>query len=237
MSLSQRLKNLVSKSVAVLIISTILFSFSLAFASYYEDVEDHWAEDRIDTWIEKDLASGYEDGTFRPDEEVTRAEFVAFVNRAFDISTKEESLDFEDVSEDDWYYDEIRKGVSKDILSGYPDGNFRPEDSIIRQEAASVMSRLLDVNSESEELSFDDTENIEDYAVEAVDKVYINDIMSGYPDNTFRPLTPITRAETVVTLDDALEVDLENPKNQKKNQKSMKYLLKWKTNLALPLET
>ncbi len=69
-----------------------------AFAASFKDIEGHWAQEQIETWLQKGLVSGDPDGTFRPDRPVTRAEFVTFVNRAFSIQAAgEEGEVFADV--------------------------------------------------------------------------------------------------------------------------------------------
>src|SRR5690242_4954795 len=70
------------------------------------DIQGHWAQNQISSWVEKDLAKGYEDHSFRPNNTITRAEFITLVNRYFgfiDVS----SVSFSDVKSGDWYADEV----------------------------------------------------------------------------------------------------------------------------------
>jgi len=98
-----------------------IFAPGLAFgqaAVVLKDIGGHWAEDTIAKWVEQGLISGYTDGTFRPDNSITRAEFMALVNRAFGFN-KKAAIGFFDVSATDWFYDEIAKAVKAGYISGY----------------------------------------------------------------------------------------------------------------------
>ncbi len=182
--------------------------FSPAAAFTPGDIEGHWAQERIQGWLDRGLASGYPDGTFRPDEEVTRAEFVAFANRSFEIPETEQDPGFDDVHEGDWHYGHVAAAVQAEILTGYPDHTFRPNHPITREEAAAIVDRLLDLEEVGPADPFADEGDISDWAEAAVAAVAAAEIMTGYPDDTFRPGHPITRAETVSTLDRALEFEL-----------------------------
>lgn len=69
----------------------------------FNDIKGHWAEETIIKFKEKNIISGYPDGTFRPDNSVTRAEFAKIITSAFDLQEKN-SLDYEDVERESWYY-------------------------------------------------------------------------------------------------------------------------------------
>jgi parallel beta-helix repeat protein len=89
------------------------------------------------------------------------------------------------------------------FISGYPDGTFRPDNPISRQEAAVIVARLLGLEGSGGQ--FADHQDIAPWAREAVAAVRAAGIMGGYPDGTFRPQNSLTRAEAVVTLQQALE--------------------------------
>jgi len=170
----------------------------------YRDLEGHWAEDTLRSWIERGLLTGYPDGTVRPNQVVTRAEFAALVNRLFQFNVKV-GIDFADVS-DEWFRDTIAVAVAAGYLSGYPDGTIRPNGLITRQEAASIVARILNLGaSDAEGLlrAFSDANDIAAWARNAVAAVVERSIMGGYPDGTFRPGKALTRAEAVVILDNA----------------------------------
>ncbi len=171
-----------------------------ALAAQYSDIAGHWAEEQISIWLEKELAGGYPDGTFRPNQPVTRAEFAAFSNRAFAIPAAAAGPSFADVSETAWFYADVAAAAEAGFMSGYPDGTFRPNNPITRQEAAAVLVGLLDLEAGAGK-DFADQDAIAAWAEDAVEAVSAAGIMGGYPDGSFRPANSMTRAETVVTLE------------------------------------
>ena len=195
------------KALVVLMIIAMLFMFmpAGALAESFSDIAGHWAERHINGWLERGLASGYADGTFCPDNPVSRAEFAVFVSRAFPRSQAANGAQLSDLDAEAWYYPAVSSAVSAGIMSGYGDGTFRPGNPITRQEAASVLTRLLGLGAGAAEPTFTDAGEIAAWAKGAVDAVAAAGIMGGYQaDGTFRPQRPITRAETIVILDRGL---------------------------------
>ena len=80
-------------------------------ASVPKDVQNHWAKSFVVTAIEKKIVSGYDDGTFRPDKAVTRAEFSHMLNAALGNSVTT-NISFSDVKSSDWYYSAVQKAVA-----------------------------------------------------------------------------------------------------------------------------
>lgn len=193
--------------IVVLVLAVLLLSTTAFAASQFEDLEGHWAEQQVRDWIDEELAKGYPDGTFRPDDSVTRAEFVTWINRAFETPAAVTGAGFTDVPETAWFYDDVSAAVEAGIVNGYPDGTFRPHASITRQEAALVLARQLDLPA-APGIEFLDAEEVADWAREAVDAVSDAELMTGYPDGTFGPQRSITRAETVIILDRGLDYEL-----------------------------
>lgn len=113
--------------------SSVRFSDVPAQAWYYNAVAE---------LTKSGIIRGYEDGTFRPDQAITRAEFTAIAARFAKIST-DRTVDFSDVSVNMWYYDAVRTAVSYGWVNGYEDGTFRPEQSIARGETATIVNRML----------------------------------------------------------------------------------------------
>lgn len=88
------------------------------------------------------LVGGYEDGSFRPRQSITRGEFCALVNRALDLTTSGAPSPFTDVNEDDWFHAPVCAMTAKGFLAGYGDGSFRPEAPITYQEIVAVMNNI-----------------------------------------------------------------------------------------------
>lgn len=115
----------------------------------FADIAGHWAEKAINDWTTRELAGGYPDGTFRPDASITRAEFVALVNRAFgytELATGQalgtaSSATFNDVAATDWYAGEIAQAAAAvGYIGGYPDGTVKPHNPVTRQEVSVMLS-------------------------------------------------------------------------------------------------
>ena len=176
-----------------------------AAAAAASDIEGHWAERQIAGWMERGYVKGYEDGSFRPDRPVTRAEFAALVNRAFGFSLAGD-VPFSDVPKTHWAYRDIAIAVRAGYVSGYGDGNFGPEKEITRQEAAVIAARLINsARNVAGQSAFSDRGEISGWALQAVDLAAGLGVLTGYPeDQTFRPLRSVTRAEAVAMLDRAL---------------------------------
>ncbi len=167
------------------------------------DISGHWAEDTIEKWIKKGAVKGYDDGSFKPEKTITRAEFMTIVNRAFGYSDKAD-VSFSDVSEDSWYIDEIAKAKAVGYISGYQDGTMKPDNEITREEAAAIISRImaLEPEADSDTLNrFTDSELFPAWSKGYIAAAVENNYLNGYPDNTYKPAKPITRSESIVVMD------------------------------------
>lgn len=192
----------------------VLLQFqSIAAVAGMTDITGHWAQEITQKWINNELIAGYPDGQFKPDNEITRAEFVTLVNRAFKIQTGKDTYSFTDVESFDWFYGQVASGRTAGYISGYPDGTFKPNSMITRQEAAAMIAKLLGLTPGDEKglIFFDDYQTITPWAKPSVNGVLVKGIMNGFPDKTFRPMNNITRAETVVTLERSLAYFKDRP--------------------------
>jgi hypothetical protein len=192
----------------VLIACLILSLTGVALGSPLADL-DHWAKPQIEKWLAGGMASGYPDNTFKPDNTISRAEFVSLANSAFGKHNPSAVATFKDVQSSDWFYAEIAAAQVGGFISGYEDGAFRPNNPVTRQDAASITARLLGpgiITEQLDQVYFKDSESISQWARAAVNAAAASKVMAGYPDGTFRPQAFITRAETLVMLDSALAV-------------------------------
>ena len=103
---------------------------------------DAWYNNAVSTLSGMGILGGYEDGSFRPNASITRAEFVAIATRFFDYSARYEG-GFTDVSYGDWYADCVQASADMGLVNGYEDGSFRPNASITRAEACAIVNRVL----------------------------------------------------------------------------------------------
>lgn len=125
------------------VLYNLLASYPPVTGGSFSDVSDSaWYATAVNTLVELDVLSGYEDGTFRPNNAVTRAEFVTAVCKCFDnLSTG--SAGFSDVS-GHWAEGFINQAVAEDWISGFPDGTFRPDESIQRCQVTAILNKALE---------------------------------------------------------------------------------------------
>ena len=168
------------------------------------DVSGHWAEIQINDWIGKGLAKGYPDGTFKPDNEISRVEFMSLVNRAFNFEAKKE-IAYSDVPAGGWAADVVAAARAAGYITGYEDGTMRPNNPISRDEAAAIIYRVkkLEQNIEAAD-RFTDSADIPAWSKGMVGAAAEADIITGYPDGSFRAKDLIKRCEALVALDRAI---------------------------------
>jgi hypothetical protein len=195
------------------------------------DVAGNWAEPFIKALVEKDIIKGYPDGTFKPDQPVTRAEFAALLNKAFDLKEIRAARKFKDVPKKYWAAEVIQKAYKGGFLSGYPNGTFAPKQNIIRiQSLVSLVngSKLepsgnLDING-----VFGDAAQVPSYgqnaliaATQRCVAVSVEYDSSKLPGGNFGPNTVATRADVAAYIHQVLvgagrltALDKANPANK-----------------------
>jgi hypothetical protein len=156
------------------------------------DIQGHWAENTVSEWVYNGYIVGYPDGTFRPDNTITRAEFVVLANKSFG-NTNTAAINFSDVKVTDWFYGEIGKAMAAFYITGYEDGTFRPEAQVSRQEAAVMVARLLKLGAAASTITFIDMAEFPAWSSGHIGAVV-----------TFQPNKALSRAEAVILLDGAL---------------------------------
>jgi hypothetical protein len=204
--MSIRGKNIVVLGMALF----MLLSMTGISLAGFSDIQDHWASSQIQLSVQQGLVSGYPDGCFKPDNNITRAEFISIVNRAYKF-TSQAAIDYSDVPADAWFAGDIAKASSAGYLSGYNDGTMRPDQPISRQEVAAIIARIsqLDTTASLDAADkFKDAAAIPAWSKVAIGAVAAQGYMNGYPDQSYRPTQPITRAEAVVTLDNIMNIQV-----------------------------
>jgi uncharacterized repeat protein (TIGR02543 family) len=177
----------------------------VTFGITYSDLSPrHWCYDKIMDFTDKEYITGYDDGTFRPDITVTRAEFVKIVNNFFGFSGSKSNVTFTDVSSDDWFEPYIKEAVARGYIKGYSDGTFRPNTPIKRQDVIVILARILEIDDEEYSknhknglIQYKDRELVEDWAYKAVQSYTVHGFIEGNGEDVIRVLENITRAETV----------------------------------------
>ena len=193
----------VTRMYTVAVEEGVSFSDVTAGAWYYENVMGA---------AENGYVSGYPDGTFKPMQSVTRAEFASMIAKAMGYdSDPDAGSAYPDVADDHWAKAAINFCAQNDIINGYDDGTFQPNKAITRQEAAAILNKAFELSVKygvSTDL-FPDNSSIAAWASDHVYAAKASGLMKGYEeDGTFRPNNQITRAEAASILMNAKYADL-----------------------------
>jgi hypothetical protein len=167
-----------------------------------KDIQGHWAEKTIEELVASGAVSGYPDGTFQPNKTITRAEFSTILVKAFNLETKTGKV-FNDTA-GHWAKDNIATAQAHGIVSGYSDTTFGPNDNITREQMAVMIVKAAKLSESATGKTFADSSQISTWAQKAVATASENQIINGYPDNTFKPKASATRAEAATVIVKAL---------------------------------
>lgn len=148
---------------------------------------------------------GYGNGEVRPQNNITRAEVATIFFRLLTDDVRDENLTktnrYSDVTRADWYNTAVSTLSSMGIITGYPDGTFRPNAAITRAEFAAIAARF-DSNGDKTTAKFSDIAT--HWAKDEISIAYNNGWINGYPNGTFGPQRDITRAETMTLVNRVL---------------------------------
>ena len=135
------------KNILKGLLSTFVVALTITAANAFPDVSDnYWAASQIKLLSEQGVIVGYPDGTFKPDENVTRAEFASMAIKALGQQNTKvvQPVNFSDINRDYWAYDAIQKALYFELVSAPKEGEaFRPDDSVSRAESLSVAVNAL----------------------------------------------------------------------------------------------
>ena len=192
------------------------------------DIDGHWANAYITNLVNKGYMKGYGDGTFKPDAPVTRAEFLKLAECIVSIPDGSGSA-FLDVKETDWFFNTIARFEKAGIAKG-SDGYFNPNSNITRQDAATLIYRIMEYAGKAPEDGQDRfTDDIAAYALQAVNAMANAGILSGNGE-AFLPINNTTRAEAAVIISKVIEyitkeaISVPTVDNTKNADKADKYL-------------
>ncbi|REJ15553.1 MAG: hypothetical protein C6W59_08660 [Paenibacillaceae bacterium] len=109
----------------------------------FADVEHHWSKDAMNDMASRMIVKGVSDTGYKPDQSITRAEFAAIMVRALGLVDNRGTAPFRDVRANDWFAGAVAKAHEYGLIQGFGDGAFRPLDTITRQEAVAILSRVM----------------------------------------------------------------------------------------------
>lgn len=195
---------------------------NFSFTNTYTGIDDYYPI-IIPTIINKDTGMlnktdhfayviGYPDGTVHPNGQITRAEVATIFFRLLRDEIRDgaftTSNTYSDVAYGKWYNNPISTMSALGIITGYPDGTFKPNKPITRAEFAAIAARFDETQS-GKSATFSDV--IGHWAAKEIGIAYYNDWIKGYPDGTFKPDQNITRAEAMTLINRVLERKPESP--------------------------
>lgn len=188
-------------SLVLAIAMAISFIPVSVFAADYNDTSAHWASAEISKWSDLGILQG-DNGAFRPDSSMTRAEFATIMDRLMGYQAKAENT-FTDLPID-WYTDAMLRANAAGVFLG-SDGKITPTEKISREQAAIVMCRAFGIAPIDGATSFADDADIASWAKGYVKAAVAAGFFIGVGDNNFAPKQDITRASVVKMLDNAIQ--------------------------------
>ena len=210
-------KFVVPLSIALIGTNTIISN-----AINITDINGHWANNEITKFVNNNYILGYEDNTFKPNNSITRAEFVSILNRVFNLTTSSGKV-FNDTN-NHWAKQAIDIAVTNGVCNGKSNNLFYPNDKLTRQEASVMLSNYLKLqDTQLDKInSFYDSHTISDWALYSIEGMLENGFMNGYPTGLLKPLNNITRAEAVVLINNVISNNNSNG-NQNTNKQAISF--------------
>lgn len=178
------------------------------------DIQGHWAQKEIEHLVGEGIIDGMDASSFKPDDHLTRAQFVSLLSKALKLGNQAETAEFDDVSSDSWYKDSVYAAQQAGIVSGIDDHTFAPESNISREQMAVMMvkaylfatkKQLTDLSVPTEN-TYSDNDIISNWAQSYVKSAAFLGIMNGYDEQHFAPSTESSRAQAAVVINRLLQI-------------------------------
>ncbi|MCF7831141.1 S-layer homology domain-containing protein, partial [Candidatus Gracilibacteria bacterium] len=190
------------------IVTLGIFSDALAQAFRYRDDADipQWGLSAVERVREEDIMTGFGDGTFKPYQELNRAEALVLILRTkgidFEDSGRVKNIEFSDVSRGEWFAGAVVEATTRGWIEGFPDGTFRPGKVVNRAEWATLLKRAFELEKE-ENPGFEDVpEGI--WFAEPIFNLAANDLIRERS-SRFDPSGPVSRVDAAWTIGQILE--------------------------------
>ncbi|MEG2119871.1 MAG: S-layer homology domain-containing protein, partial [Pseudoflavonifractor sp.] len=189
------------KKILSLILCIAMVASMVVVPAFAAETAPVVKDEVITKWKNREILKGYPDGTFKPENNITRGEFAAMLDRLMDYQVAAENT-FADVKADAWYATNVLNATAAGVLKG--DGtNARPESNITRQEAAVMMARVLKLSGAADKaVTYKDAKLLASWGEDAM----LSMAAKGYitaTDGALRPTELITRGEVIAMLDAA----------------------------------
>jgi hypothetical protein len=178
----------------------------------FDDIRGHWSQADVEALAGKRVVQGVDEGRFLPDATLTRAQAASLLVRSLGVlPAAGEAESFADVKAGDWHHAGVETASRIGLVDGFADGTFRPDDSVTREQFATMALRAIrfvegvDTMEGATSVEFADADDIADWAIEAVAAMSELDIVQGDAASQFRPGGTTTRAEAAAMLKRMLE--------------------------------
>lgn len=191
------------KKIAIMLSAVVLLNpmMPLGRALTEEAHAASWAQPYLDNLVNRSILRGDENGDLRPDDNISRAEFAALVNRTFGFDEKGKTS-FGDVKPGDWFADDISIAANQGFFAGMPSGAL-PNDPLTREQAVTMLCRAVKIpEKQIDSLLFSDSKSFQNWSKGSIYAAADKGIVNGFNDQTFRPQQNITRAEVAKILSD-----------------------------------
>jgi sugar lactone lactonase YvrE len=181
----------------------------------FADAANHWAKDSINNMGARMIVTGVGNGSYNPNNYITRAEFAAIIVRALGLEAEAGQNSFRDVNEANWFSGYVETASKYGIINGYEGARFLPNDKITREQAMTMIARTmkltrLEPNLTDSEMSallsdYKDADTAAKYSKQSIASCLETGVVAGAGSNTLAPKNNITRAEVAVIVERLLE--------------------------------
>lgn len=186
---------------SVLAFTTLFAANAYAKDNGFTDVDFSTTQGQaIEKMYNAGYLAGYNDGSFKPNATITRAELTRVFNQVFgyQLNEKAETKDFTDVEKGVWYYNDVKIAQSNGYINGFNDGTFKPQDNFTRQQTCVVLSLAAGLKSTDSNITI--TDEVAPWAESYVKSAIADGAFSLEKGNTFRGTVNITRGEVCQAL-------------------------------------
>ncbi|PYE60859.1 putative repeat protein (TIGR02543 family), partial [Aneurinibacillus soli] len=181
----------------------------------FKDVEKHWAKNAVNDMGSRMVISGVGHDLFNPDQDITRAEFAAIMVRGLGIKQEDGVAPFADVKAADWYSGAVQTAYKYNLIRGFTDGTFRPNDKITREQAMAIIAKAMKITDLQAKLQpkeagelllpFIDAKQASEWAKEGVADCVQSGLVSGRNGQQLAPKEFISRAEVAAIVQRLLQ--------------------------------
>lgn len=175
----------------------------------FADIQSHWAKNEIEEMAAKQIINGMTEDSFKPEANITRAQFVSLLSRSLKLESPVDSIGFSDIPVNAWYKNDVYSAFNNQIVKGITEHTFAPEDKITREQLATLLvnaylqktgKQLSDIVT-TQEVKYGDEGGISNWARANVRIATSLGLMSGSGNEKFNPKGLATRAEAAVVLE------------------------------------